>query len=521
MDYETIRKANEAIGSVDVQGRDYVMVNQRVKAFRMVYPDGFIRTSIINWENGIVVFKASCGYHTEDGRELIVGEGTAYEKENSSNVNRTSYIENCVPLDTQILTDQGWKYYYQLKEGDNVLSLNMETRKVEYCRLKAINRYPSKALKKLKTSRFEVVCTDQHKWVVDGQYADIGKVATVDLRASHRIIQNIPQEVSPSGIGKKLGWLMCDCEIKRTSNGMPSTADINQSKHIEEITALFGEGRKTIKYNEKWKDNYEWSVDAEEVRSILGHFGISSYKDLPLAIAQASIEDVKGAYESMMLADGSDRGFSSTYIELVEAMQIMCARLGIATSFITERMCKKSTRPIYTLGIKRTHKTCVSELKVTNLPPQDVWCPTTENGTWFLRQGTFVTLTSNCETSAVGRALGMAGFGIDASMASAEEVQNALLNQKKQSAPARQTKQTTPPQPPVQPAPQPAVQMPPFEIPDSKDQLALMLEGLGADLRKVFVAYKKSSLEEMTVEDLKQAYIRKYNAMNKSTKEVQ
>lgn len=79
-----------------------------------------------------------------------------------------------------------------------------------------------------------------------------------------------------------------------------------------------------------------------------------------------------------------------------------------------------------------------------------------------------------------------------------------------------------PTQPPVQPpAPQPTVQMPPFEIPDSKDQLALMLEGLGADLRKVFVAYKKSSLEEMTVEDLKQAYIRKYNAMNKSTKEVQ
>lgn len=220
MDYETIRKANEAIGSVDVQGRDYVMVNQRVKAFRMVYPDGFIRTSILNLENGMVVFKASVGYRSEDGREFIVGEGTAYEKENSTFINKTSYIENC-------------------------------------------------------------------------------------------------------------------------------------------------------------------------------------------------------------------------------------------------------------------------------------------------------------ETSAVGRALGMAGFGIDASMASAEEVQNALLNQKKQSAPAKQTKQTPPPQPTQSPAAQPTLQMPPFEIPDSKDQLALMLEGLGADLRKVYVAYKKSSLEEMTVEDLKQAYIRKYNAMNKSTKEVQ
>lgn len=37
----------------------------------------------------------------------------------------------------------------------------------------------------------------------------------------------------------------------------------------------------------------------------------------------------------------------------------------------------------------------------------------------------------NCETSAVGRALGFAGIGIDASMASAEEVALAITNQNK------------------------------------------------------------------------------------------
>lgn len=44
---------------------------------------------------------------------------------------------------------------------------------------------------------------------------------------------------------------------------------------------------------------------------------------------------------------------------------------------------------------------------------------------------TFVNKTSyieNCETSAVGRALGFCGFGIDTAIASAEEVQNAELN---------------------------------------------------------------------------------------------
>lgn len=50
------------------------------------------------------------------------------------------------------------------------------------------------------------------------------------------------------------------------------------------------------------------------------------------------------------------------------------------------------------------------------------------------RQSSFINQTSyieNCETSAVGRALSFAGFGGDQSIASAEEVANAMENQGK------------------------------------------------------------------------------------------
>lgn len=54
-------------------------------------------------------------------------------------------------------------------------------------------------------------------------------------------------------------------------------------------------------------------------------------------------------------------------------------------------------------------------------------------GTAYEKEGSsFINKTSyieNCETSAVGRALGMAGFGIDTSVASAEEVANAMQQQ--------------------------------------------------------------------------------------------
>lgn len=88
--FEDIKKANEAIFTTDIKGKDYAEVNQRIKAFRMVYPHGFIETEMISNENGVCIFRAKVG----DG-DTILGVGTAYEKEGSSFINKTSYIENC------------------------------------------------------------------------------------------------------------------------------------------------------------------------------------------------------------------------------------------------------------------------------------------------------------------------------------------------------------------------------------------------------------------------------------------
>lgn len=432
--YNDIERVNAEMKSTDIKGKEYAEVPQRIKAFRKLFPLGKILTNMLSNENGVCVFRAEI-YADND---TLLGTGTAYEKENSTFINKTSYIENCVPLDTLILTKNGWKYYYQLNIGDEVLSCNLETNNIEYCKVLNINLYKDKEITELKNSRFSVMCTPEHKWVTRAQYQPISKTRTKDLKASQKIVQAIKQDVTASELGRKLGWLMCDCEINKTKNGMPSTAYIRQSKYIDDIEELFGRGNECKSKNSKWLTSYEWIIKAEEVRRILGSFDICTYKDLANAMLKANIEDVKGCYDSMMLADGSDRGFSSTYIELIEAVQIMCARLGIATTFITERMCNLSTKPIYTLGIKKTDGVYVSELKTQNLPPQDVWCPTTENGTWFMKQGSFVTLTSNCETSAVGRALGMCGFGIDTSVASAEEISNAIVQQATAPKPKKQ-----------------------------------------------------------------------------------
>lgn len=89
--FEDIKEANKLIKTTDVKGKDYAEVNQRIKAFRMLYPNGTILTEMISNDNGVCIFKAS----VYDGDDHILATGTAYEKEGSTFINKTSYIENC------------------------------------------------------------------------------------------------------------------------------------------------------------------------------------------------------------------------------------------------------------------------------------------------------------------------------------------------------------------------------------------------------------------------------------------
>lgn len=92
--YERIAEVNKGITYTNVKGKNYAEVGQRVQAFRNLIPNGYITTEIISLEPGIVYMKAECGYY-EDGRRVMLATGMAFERQDASNVNKTSYIENC------------------------------------------------------------------------------------------------------------------------------------------------------------------------------------------------------------------------------------------------------------------------------------------------------------------------------------------------------------------------------------------------------------------------------------------
>lgn len=82
--------ATKKLKTIDIKGKEYVEVNERIKYFRENYPTGQIITEMLSDFDGVCVFKATVSV---DG--VVRATGHAYEKENSSFINKTSYIENC------------------------------------------------------------------------------------------------------------------------------------------------------------------------------------------------------------------------------------------------------------------------------------------------------------------------------------------------------------------------------------------------------------------------------------------
>jgi hypothetical protein len=79
--------------SINIHGKEYLTVNERLIYFSENYPNGSIVTELVSDNDGKVIIKAII---TPDVTDPTRGfTGYACEREDSSYINKTSYIENC------------------------------------------------------------------------------------------------------------------------------------------------------------------------------------------------------------------------------------------------------------------------------------------------------------------------------------------------------------------------------------------------------------------------------------------
>lgn len=83
-----IERKNRETGKTET--KMYAPVNERIKAFRKLYPTGSIMTEIISEDDKVIEMKATAA---DDGK--VIATGHAFEIKNGSYINKTSYLENC------------------------------------------------------------------------------------------------------------------------------------------------------------------------------------------------------------------------------------------------------------------------------------------------------------------------------------------------------------------------------------------------------------------------------------------
>jgi hypothetical protein len=91
--------------TVDIKGKQYVTVNDRLKYFRENFGGYSLVTTVIHQtDSSVVVFnskdvkkEATITLKAEIVNEsgVVVASGMAHETENSNYINKTSFVENC------------------------------------------------------------------------------------------------------------------------------------------------------------------------------------------------------------------------------------------------------------------------------------------------------------------------------------------------------------------------------------------------------------------------------------------
>lgn len=77
--------------TTNIRGKDYVEVSTRLEHFRQHYPTHSLQSEIVSITTDEVVMVA----RVYDANGHIVATGHAHEDKSSSNINKTSYVENC------------------------------------------------------------------------------------------------------------------------------------------------------------------------------------------------------------------------------------------------------------------------------------------------------------------------------------------------------------------------------------------------------------------------------------------
>jgi hypothetical protein len=275
----------------------------------------------------------------------------------------------------------------------------------------------------IESKNFSFTCTPNHSWVTHKMHAPDKFELTEawDINTSDQIIIAAQTEEprNPSDItddeAALLGWIITDGTFGY-KNSKLERIGISQSKEytVDVIRdLLLSSGYKFYEVTSKpysrtfpsgktyaCKAQHWFYLTAESRDKFVSRVGVTSKEGAIPLLGKLTHSSRQAMLEAMMLADGDIKGnFCKKNNKILETFQILATLEGYALG----ELRRDSLDSVYIQIVRRLRKTSGNNIRITNTNNDAAWCPTTDYGTWVMRQNGRISITGN--TKSVRRAL--------------------------------------------------------------------------------------------------------------------
>lgn len=315
----------------------------------------------------------------------------------------------CLPMDTKVLTVEGWKYYDEISEGDNILSYNVEKDLVEQDVVLKKHFFDDKEVIRIKNDSDSFSSTKDHRWFGYKSSKPFGKEEIVEgffstdsITKSHNITLSAPYVgKNDSHISENeaalVGWLLAGSNYV-WSDKEPFIYSLQIEEDIAgELESLLNllscgytkitreDGSIDFSISKEWMYEFSTKVLSDRV------FDKQSYNWSKWVITLS-----RRGLESFVEAFCKAGGLSSINLKPQDSGEIID---GIVTALqlLGEGRVSLSNQEGGKKIIRRLSRSLSCQNKVKEvLGVEDTFCLTTKNSTFIIWQNDFIGITGNC-----------------------------------------------------------------------------------------------------------------------------
>jgi len=331
---------------------------------------------------------------------------------------------SCVDEETEALTNNGWKKYYEIKDDDKLFTWNLIDDRFDLEKPQSINIYDyDDDLIYSESRNISMAVTPNHRvyfYYVRGQ-----KKGDLDVKKSEDLptyidvpITSILRESYTTNKHEKyiplIAWVITEGSIRNIDIMISQRKCVSLENSIDYVRNVIKQsGLEFVEKKRKNRPDVEFRLRKKERDKILKIMG-NDGKHIPDFIFWTDYKTRKNFIKELVYGDGTDyskskkhHSSSMVYVskdkKLIHEIQMLCTITNYRTTF-SKQIDNRNGKAFYYLHIfERT----VTGLRLNRLRPTKdklyvkkhykgkVWCPTTENKTFVCRRNNKVHITGN------------------------------------------------------------------------------------------------------------------------------